>query len=210
MFSPRCFRVASAISAVLVFAAQPGASLAADALPKPTAAYSATQTIESEGETIKSKVFRDGFKMRAETEENGTMILDTENGRMVMMMPGMPMAMAIPLDPSQDWDQPGALDHCKVAAAGTERLQGEATTVYDIDCPAKGKDEPWKGKIASTADGIPMRMEMENIEGGKKVPVKITLTDVKRGPQPATLFKLPPGMQVGTMPGMPLMPGGGR
>jgi outer membrane lipoprotein-sorting protein len=208
MLSPRCLRVASAISAGFLFTDLSGASLAATPFPKPTAAYTATQTIETEGETIKSKVFRDGFKMRTEMEENGTMILDTDNSRMLMIMPGMPMAMAMPLDPSQDWDQPGALDHCEVTKGGGDTIGGEATTLYAIDCPANGTQPPWKGDIAITADGIPMRMDMENIEGGKKVPVKIVLTDVKRAPQPASLFTLPAGVQVQTMPAMPAMPGG--
>lgn len=204
--SPRNFRVASAFSCIFV-AALAGPAVAVE-LPKPTASYSATQTVTAEGETMKAKLFRDKDKMRIDNDEGGSMIFDAPNQRMVMIMPGMPMAMAMPLDPTKEWDQPNALDHCQVEAGGRETIRGEATTLYTIDCPAKDKDAPWKGEIAVTADGIPMRMDMETIENGKPAPVKAELSDVKRGPQPASLFQLPAGVEVGTMPGMPAMPGG--
>lgn len=206
MFSSRCFKVASVISILMTGAA--GALSAADKLPAQTAAYSARQSVDAGGEVIEGKLFRDGEKMRMENDEGGTMILDPVNRQMLMMMQGMPMAMAMPVNPTEDWGGEEGLAHCQVKAGRQARIEGEATTVYTIDCPAKDKEAPWKGELAVTADGIPMEMEIETVEDGKKIGVRSKLTEVKRGPQPAALFKLPTGVQVQTMPGMPAMPGG--
>jgi outer membrane lipoprotein-sorting protein len=207
MFSSRNLRVASLFS---LGAAAAVPALAAQ-LPAQTASYTANQSIETGGQAMSMKVWRAGEKMRAENAMGMTMILETAKNRMVMLMPGGAMAMAMPLDPAQMATRSDALGHCAVTPGARETIEGEATVRYTLDCPAQGATQPWKGTLAMTSDGIPMRMDMQLENNGRPVAVTTRLSDVKRGVQDPALFTVPAGVQVREgMPTMPGMPGGGR
>lgn len=200
MFSSRSLWVASLISGLAAAPAH------AAQLPAQTAAYAAVQTIEmAGGGAMSATIYRAGEKMRMENAMGMTMILEPEKNRMVMLLPGSGMAMAMPLDPAQQVNRSEALAHCAITAGGRETLDGEATTLYALDCPQTPTTEPWKGEIAMTADGIPMRAVMQVRDNGRTVEVVSRLSAVKRGPQDAALFTVPPGTRI--TEGMPQIPG---
>ena len=181
---------------------------AAGTLTPPTAGYSATRIINAGGMEMSGKVHSEDGKERWETTMQGMRsisILLMNEGRMLVYMPDMNMAMEMSLDEAAA-SQPGldALrDGAEATEEGKEVIEGEQTTRYLV------AEEPGSGvrdvRVWVTSDGIPLKMEGKSDEGD----FMMLLKDLQRGTQDASLFRLPSGVTPMKMPaGMPGMMGG--
>lgn len=181
---------------------------AAATLTPPTAGYSATRIINAGGMEMSGKVHSEDGKERWETTMQGMRsisILLMNEGRMLVYMPDMNMAMEMSLDEAAA-SQPGldALrDGAEATEEGKEIVEGEQTTRYLV------AEEPGSGvrdlRVWVTSDGIPLKMEGKSDEGD----FMMLLKDLQRGTQDASLFRLPSGVTPMKMPaGMPGMMGG--
>lgn len=181
---------------------------AATTLTPPTTGYSATRIVNAGGMEMSGKVHSEDGKERWETNMQGMRsisILLMNEGRMLVYMPDMNMAMEMSLDEAAA-SQPGldALrDGVEATEEGKEIIEGEQTTRYLV------AEEPGSGvrdvRVWVTSDGIPLKMEGKSDEGD----FMMLLKDLQRGKQDASLFRLPSGVTPMKMPaGMPGMMGG--
>lgn len=86
--------------------------------------------------------------------------------------------------PARERDlQAFTLDGARLTRRGRETVAGHACTVYDV------RSERGRGTLCLTADGVPLRGDGE--VNGK--PGGFVATAVAYGPQPAELFRAPPG-----------------
>lgn len=183
-------------------------SAAAATLTPPTVGYSATRIINAGGMEIFGKVYSEDGKERWETTTQGVRsisIMLINEGRMLVYMPDMNMAMEMSLDETAT-SRPGleALrDGVEATEEGKEIVEGEQATRYLV------AEEPGSGvrdlRVWVTSDGIPLKMEGKSDEGD----FMMLLKDLQRGTQDASLFRLPSGVTPMKMPaGMPGMMGG--
>lgn len=181
---------------------------AAGTLTPPTAGYSATRIINAGGMEMSGKVHSEDGKERWETTMQGMRsisIMLINEGRMLVYMPDMNMAIEMSLDETAT-SRPGleALrDGVEATEEGKEIVESEQATRYLV------AEEPGSGvrdlRVWVTSDGIPLKMEGKSDEGG----FTMLLKDLKRGKQDASLFRLPSGVTPMKMPaGMPGMMGG--
>ncbi len=198
---PFAFLSGLAASLVLAFA------VAAAPTIRPTVDYSADMAIAAGKEHGTGHISHSGASDRREMTMAGhkmTMISDAQ--QMVMIVPGtgMAMRMSVPKDPvSQVYEQAKEADF---KAVGKEIINGEATTKYEVT------DDQAKGHVWLTSDGILMRARMNSTQGD----VAIDVSNVKRGPQDASLFEVPKGLMImdmdkmGGLGGMAVPPGMGK
>lgn len=187
------------IATVIAALTLPGASAG---WLEPNAAYSAVRIMRSGGMEMRGPVHHDHGKERWEVSPQGmrqVMIRRPDQERMLMIMPDMNMGME--LDLSQAERVPSAESYAakQPDVLGREELDGEMTTKYRlVEDTARG---PFTMLFWVTDDGIPLRMEGSSAQGD----FEMTLSELKRGPQDASLFEPPAGIQL--MPANPAMMG---
>jgi hypothetical protein len=115
-------------------------------------------------------------------------ILNLAQGRGYYIVPSMRTYIDFPIDIAvHELGMPDVLG----APVGTERQGGVATTKYRVDHRASDGTR-MVGFVWLAQSGIPMRGEGNVIEvGGKRTPVKWTLSNVRIAPQDPTLFQPP-------------------
>lgn len=88
---------------------------------------------------------------------------------------------------------------------GEETIDGQRTTKYRIEHTARDGTSA-DGYIWLTREGIPMRLDgmYRPADGGTPTPVRMELSNVRKGPQDATLFAVPKNMM--KLPGGALAP----
>lgn len=213
----RPFLSALLLAAPLLATALAAAPAAADTLPEPRASYRAMQTITVAGQEMRARVFHDQGRERRETQMDGmqaVLILNPADGTAYVVHPQMGMAMELPMDSAETGPDPQLIAGLSATAEGRETVAGEQTTRFRV--ADTGGEGGFQGLIWSTADGIYVRMDGAVSDGEETVPMRMELSQIERGPQEASLFALPPGvqlMQLAPLPGRTpdlLLPGGKR
>lgn len=150
--------------------------------------YSGDFTMNSAGQQVTGKVFHSQKAERREIKAAGgeqIFILRPLKAEALMIMPAAKMAMRMPLPPDPGLAASEAFARLNPEEVGEETIGGERTTIYKTS----GKLD---GRFWITDDGIIMKMETETARG----PVTMTLTNLKRGDQAASLFEAPAGIKV--------------
>jgi hypothetical protein len=162
--------------------------------PLPQAAYSAEGTMEAAGMRIPYKVYHDHGKERRIMTMEGmeqVTISRPDKGVIYMVMPGMNMAMEMPMGAGRGVPQSNQMAAYSPKAVGQETISGIETTKYRIDGGETGANA-MTGFAWATADGIMVRMEATSQEGK----IVFSLENLVRGPQDPALFELPDGVQI--------------
>ncbi|MDH4228070.1 MAG: DUF4412 domain-containing protein [Deltaproteobacteria bacterium] len=173
-------------------------SIPADAAkPKePTVEFSATEVMESADIKVESKVFHAKDKERREMEMGGSssvMILRKDKKVSWQLMPDQKMYMEHSLDANGPQNQTGASDmDYEMTEVGEETVNGFKCTKYKIIATAKDGSK-FGGFMWSTKEGIMVKMDAISKNEKRKDRIKMELTDIKIGKQPASLFELPAG-----------------
>jgi hypothetical protein len=177
-------------------------------LPAPKVEYSADRTMEGDAGTFSGKVNVTKDKERAEMQMHGmsTITIQRRDKQLSwMLMPAQQMYMERPLREARQQMRDGPPDNVTISEVGKETLDGVETTKYKLLM----KDGSAGGFMWFTADGIAMKMDLLQKEGGKKTRMTISLTNLKIGPQDPALFEVPSGYNkmpnMGKMMGMPGM-----
>lgn len=160
--------------------------------------YSLTTKMTAGGQTISSKTYVKGTKTRSEATIGGqkaVTLLDVSTKVAYTLLADQKMAMK--LDFSQaaaSAENPGE----KIGSlpsdskfVGSETVDGKAAAVYEVPTP-QGTAKMW----IWTERGLPLKVETSTSQG-KAV---IEYTEYQIGPQPDSLFELPPGTQVVDLP----------
>ncbi|HEY8352745.1 MAG TPA: DUF4412 domain-containing protein [Sphingomonadales bacterium] len=172
---------------LMIAIAAPLAAIAGDNPFAKRIEYSADINYTIAGMKGDGKVFQGKNADRREmTVQGQRSVMIVKNKELLMLMPDLNMAMRMPLDadPLQEALNPGP--DVKFTKLGEESVNGEQTAKYKVDF------EGGSSIIWTTDDGIVMKVEAETGEGK----LTVNTTNVKRGPQPASLFELPSGVQI--------------
>jgi len=162
------------------------------------AAYSAIRTIETDGERISQRYYQDSAAVhRMETElggEQSIIIMRGDRNLMWTVMPQQRMVMELSLGAATSMDGmfelPGDDHWTSVERLGRESVNGVPATRWRV-VSDDGAGERGEGDLWVSDEGIPVRMDMR-FDGGR---VRMTLSELLIGPQPATLFEPPVGYQ---------------
>ncbi|PKP78380.1 MAG: hypothetical protein CVT81_04450 [Alphaproteobacteria bacterium HGW-Alphaproteobacteria-3] len=185
-------------------------AIAASALPArsavltpPEIGYSATRIVNTGGNEISGKLYSQDRNERWEMSVQGmrqVSILQHDAGRAFLYMPDMNMAMTMNTADAEKYGVSGIFTGIEAEEAGRDNVNGEGTTRYRIaPNPKNGNTE---AMLWITDDGIPVKAEGQGSQGTFSMELK----DLKRGPQEASLFRLPDGVTPMTMPaGLPGM-----
>ena len=168
------------------------------------AQFSADMKMGMEGHSQAMKIYIDGDLMRTEVKTpNGEMIVivDTKNDKMLFLMPAQKMYM----DTAGMGEAMGMGELPEVGKlpkdakkVGTEKLKGYKCDVYELQRADVGKSKFWwVPKL-----GMPIKSISESSMGKATT----ELENIKEGPQPAKLFKVPAGYTKMNMPAMPKVP----
>ena len=163
--------------------------------------YSADLTITmKQGMTIQAKSYLDGDKMRSEMSMNGmdmATIVRKDKQKIYQVMAAQKMAMEMDYDPAKFMKG-------RTAAAfgpegtfeliGPETVDGVATTKYKV---TSDKTKQVFYFWLDVARKVPVQMAAA--DGS----LTVKWTNFTAGPQDASLFEVPAGYQVMSMPGMP-------
>ena len=165
--------------------------------------YSADMVVESEGHAMTMRTYMDEGKARSEMEMPGLSGQPAASLRMVTIVRPDLQKMYILYPDSRVYEEkPFEARDAQLSAAsapgaatedlGAETAEGIACTKHRVTYAGQSM---WVW--ASQADGIPVKMQSVD---GRTV---IRLTNVRLGPQPASLFEIPAGYRKGTgMAGM--------
>jgi len=171
-----------------------------------TISYDQTIT-SSRGQTMTSKVWIKGEKMRIEqTAQGQKMITLMKEGAMYLYYPAQKIAMKMDVSAGADQEEQEnpkeMVEYLKSIEAkplGQERIEGKLCDIYQITYPqtgARGKIWVWRGKnfplkSVMTVDSETITTEYRNVQMGINIP--------------DSLFEIPPGTQIMDMSQM--MPG---
>jgi hypothetical protein len=156
--------------------------------------YSFDSRMTAAGETITARYNVKGDRLRQEMTVGAmrtVMLIDMSQGVAHMLMPDEKMAMKIDFSQAMgEIDVPGEMVASLPPSArqvGTERIDGKEAAVYEVtEGPNRGKFWLW------TERGLPLRIEAQSPQGN----VLVEFTNYQFGPQPESLFELPPDTEV--------------
>lgn len=179
---------------VLLYLAQPAFADGAQ--------FSADMVQKAAGQTQTMRIYQGGKKMRMEMTSGGNQqtisIVDLAARKMFMLMPANKVYMEMPLDTNTAaWavDEKSRGDYFEMKHVGTETVNGYVCDKYVLTPKKPGleKSTAWIAKKL----GYLIKSVGENYS--------MELTNIKEGPQAASLFTVPKGYQ--KMPGMGGLPG---
>jgi hypothetical protein len=166
---------------------------AAALLGDPAVPFSADRTVVVDGRTFAGRVYAAPGKQRHEQEIEGIpqVILLHADGRGWLVLPTLKSYV--------EFGWASVLAELGDAATlgtpvGEETVGGAKTTKYRVEHTARDGTEV-DGWLWRTAEGIVMKLDgTVRPKRGKPANVKMTLSNVKKAPQDATLFELPNGL----------------
>lgn len=171
----------------------------------PETGYSATRIVNASGTEISGTLYAQDGKERWETMANGMQsiaILLPRQSRLLVYMPQMNMAMEMDAESAAERGLRPMPEEVEAVEEGRETIEGEETTRYRILPQDSNLDDV---RAWVTSDGIPVKITGRSPQGE----FSMRLTDLRRGEQDASLFRLPDGVAPMKMPmGMPGMAGG--
>ncbi len=191
----------SKLTSALLFAAAFSAASGAGAqnrLPTPSSDYQAERIVESSAGTFSGRIFFSADKERTETEMGGFQnITITRRDRNLVwnLMPAQKMVRENDLRAARDPSSAPGNEDVSVSVVGSETIDGVATTKYKLIA----KDGGAGGFMWITREGIALKMDLLQKEGGKASRMTVTLRNLQVGPVDAQLFEVPEGYS--KMPG---------
>jgi hypothetical protein len=178
----------------------------ADKLPLPQAAYSADVTFEARGKQFSGHINVDGLKERREVKNpsgrSTTIIIRRDEGKVFDLKPQRNLAVELRLAAAEAAGETGTAGTdvdsfygTDAATEGTETIAGLQTTKYHIKIDG-GPGLTVDAIVWSTDDGIVARVIGKTSIDGDNAPARMELTNLVKGPQDATLFEVPQGMDI--------------
>lgn len=168
------------------------------------AEYSAYSVSEfSKGSTM-GRVYHKPTMERRETTSGGMnmiTILRFDEKVIWMVMPDEQMYMQVAMGRPRDDDLTSY--SMERTVVGPEVLNGVNTTKYKI-IMTRADGSKFGGFTWVTSQGISVKLDAIGLADGSKERIKMELSELEVGPQPASLFEIPPGFQLMDMPGMNL------
>ena len=168
-----------------------GSSYAGAQIPTRQASYSADAVIEVNEQRFPSKVFHHRGKERREFRLGGipqVLIMQPDRKRVVYLLPIMGIGMELTLQEDESLPNLSHFAELKPKVLGKEQVNGLSATKYDVErLEAK---EPYTLTLWLTDDGIPVQAEASDVRGD----YRLIQSNIKRGPQNATLFEVPEGI----------------
>lgn len=182
-----------------------GAPAAAeDATPPQASGVSFRQeaTLTMNDRSIAQVIYHDGARIRTEmaSPAGGTMTSiinsDTHEAISIMQIGGRTMATRTDLSqvqtgatPNVDVDALRAQMQARTHRVGDCSAGGESGSEWSVDPPAEVQTPQPTRTMCLTNDGIMIQMKQDGV-------VVFDTTSLQRGPQDASLFTVPPGVQV--------------
>lgn len=160
--------------------------------------------IRPDGGTMPQVIYHDGAKIRTEMNGPGGQMIniinsDTHEAFSIMNVGGRMMATRTDLSQVQssahapvDIDALRAQMQSRTHRVGSCSAAGENGSEWTVDAPAGARDVMGARSMCVTSDGIMIQMKQD----GRVV---FDTQSLRRGPQDASLFQLPPGVQATTM-----------
>ena len=186
-------RVHRAIAVSLLYLTASAQSATA---PASQAEYSADYVMETAEGAIRGHLNVAPGKERREDAMEGTttvMIRRDDLKKMWMLMPSERMYME--MNAGQPAMGEGAPDpnayQTEMTTVGREELDGLMTTKSKV--VMTGKDGKMGGFWWTTDQGVVVKMDVIGIDGNTKMRMKRELSNIKLGPQDASLFEIPKG-----------------
>ncbi len=161
--------------------------------------YSFTLRVTAAGVSYSGKTYVKGMKIRQEASvggQNVIFILDGEQKVAYVVMVDQKTAMKVDFSQiasqvENPVEQVSALPP-DVRYVGTETVDGKTAAVYEV-VSGQTKSKMW----IWTERGLPLKIQADSPSG----PATVEFLDYQFGPQPDSLFELPPGVQVTEIPG---------
>ncbi|MEQ1819357.1 MAG: hypothetical protein ABL871_12180 [Terricaulis sp.] len=165
-------------------------------------AFRQEATLTMGGQSIAQVIYHDGARIRTEmaSPAGGSMInivnSDAHEAISIMQMGGRTIATRTDLSQVQTGtSQPVDIDAIRAQMqARTHRIGscsagGESGNEWSVDPPAEAEATPVARTMCLTNDGIMIQMKQDGV-------VVFDTQSLQRGPQDASLFAVPPGVQV--------------
>jgi hypothetical protein len=165
-------------------------------------AFRQEATLTIGGQSIAQVIYHDGARIRTEMAgpAGGSMInivnSDAHEAISIMQMGGRTIATRTDLSQVQtDTAQPVDVDalraqmQARTHRVGSCSAAGENGSEWSIDPPAEVEATPVARTMCLTNDGIMIQMKQDGV-------VVFDTQSLQRGPQDASLFTVPPGVQV--------------
>lgn len=182
----------------------------AQGFPKPAASYSADQVMETEQMSIQGRVYESGQKSRMEMSVSGSSqisIMRRDKQVTWMLIPDQRMYMEHAFGTAES--SPDGMDDYQVewTDAGEETIDGIPTKKSKVVMTHRKDGTKMGGFMWMTKkEGILLKIDAIAVDKDKKHRFRRELKNLKVGPQPDSLFEIPPGYQ--KMPSFPGMTGG--
>lgn len=180
--------------------------LAADYKPPvPKVEYSAQQSMETAETAMSGMVYFTPTKERREMNVSGqnmTMIMRRDKKIAWTLMPSEQMYMEMAFDQAKS--QTENLDNFKIETTpmGDETVNGIKCEKSKVIMTNLKDGSKMGGFWWVSKDGIVMKMDMIAKNNNEKMRMKLELSNVKIGKQPASLFEIPAGYSKMEMPDM--------
>lgn len=189
------YRQVAQLGLLLAFVSAAGFSGAAEAagIPKGQASYSADAVFQINQRQIVSKVYHHQGKERREFQLAGVpqvLIMRPSENRVVYLLPLMNIGMELTLGQGESIPDLSQFSSLKPKKLGREEISGLSTTKYDVE-RLKAK-KPYTVTLWLTDDGIPVQAEASDTRGD----YRMLQSNIRRGPQDASLFEIPEGMNL--------------
>lgn len=168
----------------------PNASSAAG-IEEPKVEYSADSYFESEGMSMKSRVYLSPGKERRELEDM-VMIVRRDKKVIWQLMPEMKKYMENPIGKAEKSADDLSEYKVEQTVIGPDTIEGMKTTKYKVVMTDKSGDR-YTGLMWATKDGIMVKLDAEGKHGGRKMKMKNYLRNIKIAKQDPKLFEIPAG-----------------
>ncbi len=171
---------------------------AAAGLPPQRAAYAADQTLSLNGVELTTAVNHlRGMERRRATADGlfSIVLIRPDKGKAWQIQPDMGLALELPIAAPEFGPDLSALHTLDAEPLGRETVAGLPVTKYRVQ-GAFAEGGGFDGQVWSTDDGIYVRVEGTATDGGEPQAVRLTLGNVRIGPQELAFFELPQGLKV--------------
>ncbi len=171
--------------------------------------YSADSTMETEGMTMKSRIYHTAGKERTEMGGADGMTTITRKDKKVVWQLMGDMYIEMPMD-SSNASGTDAFDIVEQTEVGQDTINGIKTTKSKIVAVKKDGSGKFGGFFWTTKEGITVKMDMLSKEGDKKMRMTSELTNLKIEKQDPAIFEIPAGYtknDMGAMMGQMMMGG---
>ncbi len=186
------FKKTFAFFILLALLVLPNASSSAG-IEEPRVEYSADSYFESEGMSMKSRVYHSPGKERREME-GMIMIVRRDKKVIWQLMPEMKKYMENPIGKAEKSADDLSEYKVEQTVIGPDTVEGLKTTKYKVVMTDK-KGNRNTGFMWVTKDGIMVRLDAEGEHDGKKMRMKNYLRNVKIARQDPLLFEVPAGYE---------------